>query len=97
MTLGPTDVIGRTGGEEFLAILPATPLPVAQTIAERLRSAVERLDFSDLDSNLHVTISVGLTEWTSSDDVLTKIARRADELLYRAKEGGRNRVEVAAA
>jgi diguanylate cyclase (GGDEF)-like protein len=95
MTLGPADLVGRTGGEEFLAVLPATPLPVAQTIAERLRVAVEQLSFSDLDPALCVTISIGVTE-SATDDALTKISRRADELLYRAKQGGRNRVEVAA-
>jgi diguanylate cyclase (GGDEF)-like protein len=95
-TLGRTNVVGRTGGEEFLAILPATPLPAAQAIAERLRAAVEQLSFSDLDPALHVTISIGVTE-SATDDALTKISRRADELLYRAKQGGRNRVEVAAA
>jgi diguanylate cyclase (GGDEF)-like protein len=90
-TLGRTHVVGRTGGEEFLAILPATPLLIAQTIAERLRAAVEQLSFSDLDPALHVTISIGVTE-SAGDDALTKISRRADELLYRAKQGGRNRV-----
>jgi diguanylate cyclase (GGDEF)-like protein len=96
-TLGPTDFIGRTGGEEFLAMLPATGLAIAHTLAERLRSSVERLDFPDIDPALKVTISIGLTEWTTSDDTLVKLIRRADELLYRAKERGRNRVETAAA
>jgi diguanylate cyclase (GGDEF)-like protein len=97
MALGPRDVIGRTGGEEFLALLPATRLPVAQTIAERLRAAVERLDMSHLGDGLRITISIGVTESATAGDTLAKISRRADELLYRAKEGGRNRVEVPAA
>ena len=92
--LGPRDVVGRIGGEEFLAILPATPLPVAQTIAERLRAAVEQLEFNEIDPNLRVTISIGLTESRSHESV-TFLTRRADELLYQAKEGGRNRVEAA--
>lgn len=95
-TLGSTDLIGRTGGEEFLAILPRTPLAVAEDLAESLRAAVEQLDLSDIEPNLRVTISLGLTGSTTSDDALSRIARRADELLYRAKQGGRNRVEVAA-
>lgn len=95
-TLGPTHVIGRIGGEEFLAILPRTSVAAAEALAERLRAAVERLDLSDIDPNLRVTISMGLTGSTTSDDALARIARRADELLYRAKQGGRNRVEVAA-
>jgi len=96
-TLKATDVIGRTGGEEFLALLPGTPAAVAQTIAERLRAAVERLDLSDVAPTLRATISIGLTESSPDDSALAKIVRRADELLYRAKEGGRNRVEVAVA
>jgi diguanylate cyclase (GGDEF)-like protein len=95
-TLGPTDATGRTGGEEFLAVLPRTPLTAAQVLAERLRAAVELIDLTDVAPSLHVTISMGLIEWTKSDDTLAGIARRADELLYRAKQGGRNRVEVAA-
>lgn len=94
MTLGPRDVVGRMGGEEFLAILPATPLPVAQAIAERLRAAVERLEFNEIDPSLRVTISIGLTE-SRSDESVSFLTRRADALLYQAKEGGRNRVEAA--
>jgi diguanylate cyclase (GGDEF)-like protein len=95
-TLGRPNVIGRTGGEEFLAVLPRTSLAAGRTLAERLRAAVERIDVTDIDPNLRVTISMGLIEWTPSDGTLATISRRADELLYRAKQGGRNRVEVAA-
>ena len=97
VTIRPTGFFGRVGGEEFLALFPDTRLPTAQIIAERLRSAVEQLSFSDLDPTLRVTISMGLTEASTSDDTLTTIVRRADELLYRAKQRGRNRVEIAAA
>ncbi len=89
--LGSRNVVGRVGGEEFLAILPATPLAIAQSIAERLRAAVERLEFPEIDATLRVTISIGLTESQASESV-SLVTRRADELLYRAKEAGRNRV-----
>lgn len=79
------DRIGRTGGEEFLVVLPGTDARQAADIAERLRSAVEATG---------VTISIGVTEWTTTDD-FTALARRADDCLYRAKEQGRNRVELA--
>ena len=94
--LGPRNVAGRTGGEEFLAILPATPAAIAQTLAERLRAAVECLQLEEIDLNLRVTISIGVTESHAGESV-SDVTRRADELLYRAKEAGRNRVEVAAA
>jgi diguanylate cyclase (GGDEF)-like protein len=97
MALRPNDRIGRTGGEEFTVLLPATRATDGSLVAERLRAAVEAIDCTDIDPALQVTISLGVTEWTPTDDTLTKIAARADELLYRAKERGRNRVEGAAA
>ena len=92
----PTDRIGRTGGEEFTVLLPSTPLADARQIAERLRTAVERIDCSDIDPALHVTISLGVAEW-NGEETVARIAGRADEVLYRAKERGRNRVEWALA
>jgi diguanylate cyclase (GGDEF)-like protein len=94
--LRPTDRVGRTGGEEFTVLLPTTHLRDALPVAERLRTAVERLDCSDVDPSIRVTISVGVAEWTR-EDTLTKLAGRADETLYRAKHAGRNRVEPATA
>jgi diguanylate cyclase (GGDEF)-like protein len=95
--LRPTDRIGRTGGEEFTVVLPATRMADAVAVAERLRGAVEAIDCSDVDSSLRVTISLGVAEWNPSDTTLTRITGRADEVLYRAKELGRNRVELAVA
>ena len=89
--LRPGDQIGRTGGEEFMVVLPATLERDAVSVAERLRAAVEATDFSDVDPSLHVTISVGVAERTREDS-LTRLSALADELLYRAKEAGRNRV-----
>jgi len=88
------DRIGRTGGEEFLVVLPETSAKVAAEVAERLRGAVERTDFSDLAPGLQITISLGVTEWSPTDD-FTTLVKRADEYLYQAKESGRNRVVVA--
>jgi diguanylate cyclase (GGDEF)-like protein len=90
------DSLGRTGGEEFTVVLPSTRVDHALTIAERLRTAVERIDCSDIDPALTVTISLGVAEWVPADSTLARIASRADEVLYRAKASGRNRVEVAA-
>lgn len=89
------DVVGRTGGEEFLAVLPATGAPAAAEVAERLRLAVERLDMSDLAPGLAVSVSLGVAARAGDIDIdIHELARRADEALYRAKEAGRNRVEV---
>ena len=86
------DQIGRIGGEEFLVVLNSATAPEAGDVAERLRSAVERLDFSSLAPDLRVTISLGA--WVDTRYDPTAAIAAADDLLYRAKEGGRNRVEL---
>jgi diguanylate cyclase (GGDEF)-like protein len=91
------DVIGRTGGEEFVVVMPGADAKVAVEVAERLRGAVERVDWSDLDPALRVTVSVGAAQWAPGDDGFAAVARRADDSLYRAKERGRNRTELAGA
>ena len=91
LTLRPSDRIGRSGGEEFIVVLPVTREQPALSVAIRLRVAVEMLPFDDIDPALQVTISLGLAERTSTDTLATLTAR-ADERLHQAKEGGRNRV-----
>jgi diguanylate cyclase (GGDEF)-like protein len=89
------DVIGRTGGEEFVVVLPHAGAERAMEIAERLRAAVERLEWADVDPALRVTVSVGVAERAPADDDFAALSRRADDSLYRAKERGRNRVDLA--
>lgn len=89
--LRPGDRVGRTGGEEFTVLLPGTTQADALIVAERLRAAVEALDCSDVAPDLRVTISIGVAEW-QRPETLARIAARADAVLYRAKELGRNRV-----
>lgn len=91
------DSIGRTGGEEFIVVLPHADAGRAMEIAERLRAAVERLDWADVDPALRVTVSVGVAERAAGDDDFAALSRRADDSLYRAKEHGRNRVVLASA
>jgi diguanylate cyclase (GGDEF)-like protein len=92
--LRAADVVGRTGGEEFLALLPRTGPADAAEVAERLRRAVERLAVADLAAGLAVTVSVGVASLASGESI-EDLVRRADAALYRAKQSGRNRVEVA--
>jgi diguanylate cyclase (GGDEF)-like protein len=89
--LRPGDQIGRTGGEEFMVVLPNASEHDAVAVAERLRVAVESIDFRDIDPSLRVTISLGVASRTREDS-LARLSAMADELLYRAKERGRNRV-----
>ncbi len=94
-----TDVFGRFGGEEFVALLPNTSTSQANIIAERFRMAVDAYVWDNNDSipkSLHVTISIGVANSidfsnTESSDLATLI-KKADGLLYQAKDQGRNRV-----
>lgn len=92
--LRKTDVLGRWGGEEFLAILyDVISFDALKSISEKLRTLVEfsRLDLAD--KSLNVTISVGAT-LLLPDDTPELIVRRADRLMYQSKQAGRNRVSV---
>lgn len=87
------DQLGRTGGEEFVALLPGAGVDEAAHVAERLRACIAALDFPDMPS-LQVTISLGLAERRPEEPFGTWLAR-ADAALYRAKEAGRNRAVIA--
>lgn len=92
------DLCCRTGGEEFVLVLPSTDLAAAGVIAERLRKSVAGRTFTlNLTNAVPVTISIGLAGLADQDDSLDKILKRADEALYAAKREGRNRVVRAAA
>jgi len=87
-----TDAIARWGGEEFVVLTPNTALEGASALAERLRQAIASLRIPPLES---VSASLGVADCGPSDTLETWLGR-ADEAAYRAKRGGRNRVEVAA-
>ena len=88
------DLVGRPGGDEFLVVLPATDLPTANLIADRMRAAVAEADLTAvLGSGTlgGITVSVGVTLFYPADTIGTFVAR-ADASLYEAKRQGRNRV-----
>jgi diguanylate cyclase len=90
------DTAARYGGEEFALLLPATALHGAQTVADYIRNSLQRstvrgLKKGSVDS---VTVSAGVTAFRLGEDV-EECIRRADQALYAAKNGGRNRVVVA--
>ena len=89
--LRKTDIIGRWGGEEFLIILPFTSKDIAKKVAENLRVLIEEHNFS-YNMNRKITISIGVTEFSKSKSVEDTLLL-VDNLLYKAKENGRNRVE----
>ncbi len=88
------DLVGRLGGEEFIVVMPETNLGGAAVVAERLRAAVADETFRLRDTNdaLRVTISIGVAVTGDGDDKLDGLLKRADDALYDAKNGGRNRV-----
>jgi diguanylate cyclase (GGDEF)-like protein len=85
------DYAGRLGGEEFIVILTRTRLSEALVVTERIRAAMEACDFSDVQSGLHVTCSIGVTAYQGGE-ALEDMLSRSDGFLYEAKQGGRNRV-----
>ncbi len=85
----PADSFGRSGGEEFLLLLPDTPGDVADRTLERLRGIVADLDWSSFSPSMRVTISAGVVTLRDNDTADTFLAR-ADSALYSAKAQGRN-------
>ena len=88
-----TDVVGRLGGEEFVAILPGT-LADAKIVAERVRRSFEAAALKVAGHGLDATVSIGAASGESGTDIVALLAA-ADAALYRAKGNGRNRVELA--
>lgn len=86
------DIAVRWGGEEFLIYLPGTRLQQAGMIAERLRCDVGQQEFTCNGSRFSVTCSFGVAERSSTDTQPEQLFKRADELLYQAKQSGRNQV-----
>lgn len=87
------DLLGRYGGEEFVAILPGTTLRRAALVAEEMRAVLERGGFGVRGGTLRVTGSFGVAFSEGQEDP-ADIFRRADVAMYRAKGSGKNRVEI---
>jgi diguanylate cyclase (GGDEF)-like protein len=87
------DIFGRLGGEEFGMLLPETNLEQALIVAQRIQQMWEQSPVN-LDGELiYSTVSIGVAEASPEDKSLDDLLRRADTMLYKAKENGRNRVE----
>ena len=85
-----TDYLARVGGEEFVVLLPETNLQQAEVVAEKLRKGVESCAFVYDGQPVPITISGGIAEFSTGDQV-DDVYVRADKALYRAKQQGRNR------
>jgi diguanylate cyclase (GGDEF)-like protein len=84
------DSFGRYGGEEFLLMMPETTIHEALALAERVRVSIEKMGFSAMP-DLVTTVSIGVAQFRMGESIAQTVAR-ADEALYLAKSGGRNRV-----
>jgi diguanylate cyclase (GGDEF)-like protein len=85
------EVIGRFGGEEFIAIVPEVGLVEAEIIADRLRKQIDTHIFTIGPQNIKITVSIGVSQWsTKNNDDIQSLIARIDKALYMAKEKGRN-------
>ncbi len=90
----PKDIVCRFGGEEFVIFLADADHGAGAVMAERLRAAVANSPIDDAGTTLSVTVSIGGSLKQATDHIETAI-QRADDALYRAKNGGRNQVHMS--
>ncbi len=88
------DIFIRRGGEEFNLVMPGTSLDHARATAERIRRIMSDSPFEIGDQSIRQTVSIGVATW-DGEEPPEELQRRADMAMYRAKENGRNRAEIA--
>ena len=91
--LRKTDFIARFGGEEFVLLIPSTPMEGGLKLLDTLRSAIENCPFHFKGERVTISLSGGISAFGSTESS-EQVFERADQALYRAKRGGRNRIEV---
>ena len=89
------DTLARLGGDEFAILLPHAPRTEAAAVARRIRSQIESRQFGFGNRLICITVSLGVAAWRDDGNGVDELLRQADAALYRAKAGGRNRVEIA--
>jgi diguanylate cyclase len=87
--LREVDFMARFGGEEFVILLPETTAPNALKTLDRIREALAKAPFRFKEEKVSITVSIGISEF-KDNDTAEDVFARADEALYKAKEGGRN-------
>lgn len=87
-----SDTLARTGGDEFVMLLPGIDGEHAGTIAERIRKAVTNSSFDVNGNAISTTVSIGIASYPQDADNVDDLLGRADQAMYRSKQAGRNRV-----
>lgn len=90
--LRKTDFIARFGGEEFVLLIPSTPMEGGLTLLDTLRAAIESCPFHFKGERVTITLSGGISAFSAAERS-EQVFERADQALYRAKRSGRNRIE----
>jgi diguanylate cyclase (GGDEF)-like protein len=90
-----TDVVGRYGGDEFVIVLPETPLNGALVIAERIRRQIEGYDFAAQEQAVRLTVSLGVANLPKHTLTAEGLIKKADAAMYRAKGLSKNTIRVA--
>jgi diguanylate cyclase (GGDEF)-like protein len=90
------DISAGFGGEDFVILSPATDISGAVVFANRMRMEIERAVYKFAGNSINITVSIGVFSIQAHSDSysLADYIKRADDALYKAKQGGRNRVEV---
>ena len=94
-TLKGRDIVARFGGEEFVVVLPATPMDGALRVADAIRQSIANKELKRKDTGQNfgqITVSLGVSSYRRGTDDIPKLIKRADEALYQSKRSGRNRV-----
>jgi diguanylate cyclase (GGDEF)-like protein len=93
----PRGIVCRYGGEEIIIFLPKKNLKEAEKLMEKVRRAVQKAKAKSGRRNLQVTVSIGVSQRTTSSQRIADVIKAADKALYRAKKGGRNKVKTGKA
>lgn len=93
-SLRPNDALARIGGEEFVLLLPDTPLAAAASATQRLAATLAQTELCHAEKNIRATFSAGIA-LRNTEETLRSMLGRADTALYAAKHSGKNRTEIA--
>lgn len=94
-TLRIPDILARYGGEEFVVVMPQTNEHDAILVAERLRQNIAKNVIETREGSFSMTVSIGMTEFYTGEEMLEDAIDRADQALYHAKKTGKNRVCIS--